>query len=60
MNSLYGAGFDVAHEVVVPMTTLDEATRGIGDLSLLKLDVQGEEEPRSKAVARRSPERDGS
>jgi FkbM family methyltransferase len=43
MNALYGAGYDVAHEVVVPMTTLDEITRGIGDVSLLKLDVQGAE-----------------
>src|SRR3954452_24313881 len=43
MNLLYGAGYDVAHEVVVPMTTLDEVTRGLGDVSLLKLDVQGAE-----------------
>ena len=43
MNALYGAGYDVAQEVVVPMTTLDEITRGIGDVSLLKLDVQGAE-----------------
>ncbi len=43
MNALYGEGYDVAHEVVVPMTTLDEVTRGIGDVSLVKLDVQGAE-----------------
>jgi len=43
MNALYGEGYDVAHEVVVPMTTLDEITHGIGDVSLLKLDIQGAE-----------------
>ena len=43
MDMLYGGGYEVRSQVVVPLTTIDEITREEDDVSLLKLDVQGAE-----------------
>jgi FkbM family methyltransferase len=41
MDALYGSGYEIAHELPVPVTTLDELTRDLPEVSLLKIDVQG-------------------
>jgi FkbM family methyltransferase len=41
MDLLYGGGYDVVERVRVPLTTLDELTRDLREVSLLKIDVQG-------------------
>ena len=43
MNALYGGGYDVLDGVRVPLTTLDELTHDLREISLLKIDVQGSE-----------------
>jgi FkbM family methyltransferase len=43
MNTLYGGGYDVARQVSVPQTTIDEIMGDAERVSLLKLDVQGGE-----------------
>ena len=43
MDALYGGGYAVDAEVTVRATTLDEITRDLENVSLLKVDVQGAE-----------------
>jgi FkbM family methyltransferase len=45
MNAAYGGDdYDVSRRVTVPLTTIDEIARDCGPVSLLKLDVQGNEQ----------------
>ncbi len=41
MHEIYGSGYDVVEEVNVRMTTVDEVTADLDEVSLLKIDVQG-------------------
>ena len=41
MDRIYGFGYEVVEQVTVPMTTLDELTADLAEVSLLKIDVQG-------------------
>lgn len=41
MDQLYGYGYEVVEQLTVPMTTLDEVTADLAEVSLLKIDVQG-------------------
>lgn len=41
MDRIYGSGYEVVERVTVPMTTLDELTAELSEVSLLKIDVQG-------------------
>jgi FkbM family methyltransferase len=44
MNAAYGGdNYDIDRRVTVPLTTIDEVARDSGPVSLLKLDVQGNE-----------------
>ncbi len=43
MDQIYGCGYEVVEQVTVPMTTLDDVTADLPDVSLLKIDVQGYE-----------------
>jgi FkbM family methyltransferase len=43
MDAFYGSGYAVTERVTVDSTTLDEITRELGEVSLLKIDVQGTE-----------------
>lgn len=43
MDQLYGGGYAVKGQVTVNVTTLDEITRGLQEVSLLKVDAQGAE-----------------
>ncbi len=41
MDQFYGSGYEVVEQLTVPMTTLDEVTADLSEVSLLKIDVQG-------------------
>ena len=43
MNELYGGGYDVVEDVRVAVVPLDELTRDLAAIDLLKVDVQGSE-----------------
>lgn len=43
MDALYGGGYAVSSEITVSVVTLDDITRDLEDISLLKVDVQGAE-----------------
>ena len=45
VRALVGSNWTVASEIEVKMTTLDRLLAGLGEISLLKIDVQGYEKP---------------